>query len=179
VTNPLVGPDGAARVYGPQKGATAEGVEVLDAGLERLAVRTRNLEKASLPGAGAAGGLGFGLVAFFGATLRSGVDLVIDAVRLRERLRGASLCITGEGRLDAQSLAGKTPVGVARACREAGVACVALAGAVELGEADVRAAGFAGAFPIADDSVTIAERVERAVEMLSATAARAVQNSLR
>ena len=85
---------------------------------------------ADVPGPGAAGGLGFGMMAFFGAALRSGAQIVMDATRLRDRLAGADLCITGEGRLDAQSLGGKTAVSVARLCKELNVPCVALAGAV-------------------------------------------------
>src|SRR5205085_222290 len=113
VTNPLFGPNGAARVFGPQKGATAEQVEELDELLRRLAERCGKIAEATTPGAGAAGGLGFAMLAFFGATLRPGFDIVADAVRLRERLRGADLCITGDGRLDAASFAGKAAVSVA------------------------------------------------------------------
>lgn len=179
VTNPLFGPNGAACVYGPQKGADEWMVRTLDAGLERLAVRTRNMEKAKLPGAGAAGGLGFGMVAFFGATLRSGVEIVTEAVGLRDRLRGADLCITGEGRLDRQSLSGKTPVGVARVCGEVGVPCVALAGSLDVGEADVRAAGLSAAYEIADARVSVEERIRRAAELLSDAAERIVRELAR
>ena len=131
VTNPLCGLDGAARVFGPQKGATPAQVERFDAWLDQLARRCGQVDVARLPGAGAAGGLGFAMVAFFGATLRPGADVVIEATRLRDRLRGADLCITGEGRIDRSSLAGKTPVSVAAACREAGVRCLAVGGGVD------------------------------------------------
>ena len=104
VTNPLYGPNGAAPVFGPQKGATPDVVRELDDALRHLAARLGKQAEANTPGAGAAGGLGFGMLAFFGATLRSGFDIVSDATRLRERLAGADLCITGEGRLDASSL---------------------------------------------------------------------------
>jgi len=130
VTNPLYGPSGAAPVFGPQKGATPAQIRQLDDSLRRLAERLGKTREANTPGAGAAGGLGFGMLAFFNATLRSGVDIVLEAVKLRDRLAGADLCITGEGRLDAQSLHGKAPVGVARMCRELGVPCVAIAGSV-------------------------------------------------
>ena len=130
VTNPLFGPNGAAVVYGPQKGASATEVAQLDAALRQLAERTGKLEEAMTPGAGAAGGLGFGLIGFLGATIRSGAELVIEACRLRERLKGADLCITGEGRLDESSLHGKAPVSVARLCKELGVPCVALVGSL-------------------------------------------------
>ena len=130
VTNPLFGLKGAAPVFGPQKGATPQQVAEFDAQLKALAERLGKLKEANTPGAGAAGGLGFGMLAFFGASLRPGVEIVIDAVKLRERLPGADLCITGEGRLDAQSLAGKAPIGVARLCRQVNVPCVAIVGSV-------------------------------------------------
>jgi glycerate kinase len=130
VTNLLYGENGAARVFGPQKGASPKDVEWFDRMLHRLAERTGKVEEATRPGAGAAGGLGFAMTAFFGARMRSGFEVVAEATRLNERLAGADLCITGEGRLDAQSLAGKTCVGVARTCKEVGVRCVALVGSV-------------------------------------------------
>jgi glycerate kinase len=131
VTNPLFGPNGAAKIFGPQKCATPEQVEDLDALLKQLATRCGKLAEAETPGAGAAGGLGFAMLAFFNATLRPGFDIVADAVRLRDRLRDADLCITGEGRLDSQSLGGKAAVGVARMCREMNVPCIAIVGSVE------------------------------------------------
>jgi len=135
VDNPLFGPLGAAHVYGPQKGATPEIVARLDDGLRRFAEVARrdlNADIAALPGAGAAGGLGAGLVAFCGATLEPGVRIVIETVGLRDRMRGSDLCLTGEGRLDRQTAFGKTPKGVADVARELGVPCVALAGSVAL-----------------------------------------------
>lgn len=130
VDNPLYGPNGAARIFGPQKGATPEQVEELDRLLKHLAERCGKVAEAHSSGAGAAGGLGFAMLAFFGATLRGGFEIVADAVRLRERLRGADLCITGEGRLDESSLGGKTAVSVARLCREMNVPCAAIAGSI-------------------------------------------------
>jgi glycerate kinase len=99
VGNPLLGPDGAAPIFGPQKGATTEQIDLLEAGLTKLVERTGRRDLADHPGAGAAGGLGFGMMAFFGATLRPGIQIVLDAVKLQKRLIGADLCITGEGRL--------------------------------------------------------------------------------
>jgi glycerate kinase len=134
VTNPLTGPDGAAAVYGPQKGATAAQVEQLDAALAHLAEVVEpgpgHRLAAALPGAGAAGGLGYGLVMFAGAQLARGIDLVLDAVDFDRRCRQADLVITGEGRLDGQSIQGKTCIGVAQ--RAAGLATptIALAGTV-------------------------------------------------
>jgi len=130
VTNPLYGPRGAARVFGKQKGATDEQIEQFDLWLAQLARRCGMDEIAERPGAGAAGGLGFGMMAFFGATMRPGSELVITATNLRNRLRGADLCITGEGRFDTTSGGGKVPGGVADICREVSVPCSAICGSI-------------------------------------------------
>lgn len=130
VSNPLCGPNGAARVFGPQKGATPAQVEQFDVWLAQLSRRCGKDETACRPGAGAAGGLGFGMMAFFGASMRPGAEMVIDATGLRERLRGADLCITGEGSLDHSSLGGKAPIRVAQLCRELGVKCYAITGSL-------------------------------------------------
>ena len=134
VENPLLGDEGASAVYGPQKGASPDVVEELDAALSRFADVVEDAVGRSLrrePGAGAAGGLGFGLMAFCGAELRPGVDLALDALEADGVLEGASLVITAEGLIDTQTLAGKVPVGVARRARRHGVAAVAVGGAVE------------------------------------------------
>ncbi|HEY8748312.1 MAG TPA: glycerate kinase [Tepidisphaeraceae bacterium] len=129
VTNPLFGPDGAAEIFGPQKGATPQQVRWLDDALKNLATRTHKLQAALTPGAGAAGGLGFGILAFFNnSSLQSGAKIMIEATHLRARLQGVDLCITGEGRLDAQSLSGKAPIAVAQLCTELGIPCVAIVG---------------------------------------------------
>lgn len=131
VTNPLTGPHGASAVYGPQKGADPEAVRELDAALARLAeVIERDLAKkvAELPGAGAAGGTGAGLVAFLDATLVPGAPLVVEAAGLDAALRGAGLVITGEGRVDEQTAYGKAPGEVARRARAAGVPVILIAG---------------------------------------------------
>jgi glycerate kinase len=145
VDNPLVGPDGAAAVYGPQKGAGPDDVLLLDSALRRYArvlAEDLGLDLAAVPGAGAAGGLGAGAIAFLGASLRPGIELVLELVGFAERLAGADLVVTGEGALDAQSLRGKAPHGVARAAAGEGVPVVALAGVVEVAERELRAAGF-------------------------------------
>ena len=137
VDNPLTGPRGAAHVYGPQKGATPEDVGVLDAGLARLAQllhRDLGIDVDRVPGAGAAGGVAAGARAFLGARLVPGIDLLLDLVDFDGALVGADLVVTGEGSFDAQSLAGKAPVGVARRARAAGVPVVVLAGQVALDE---------------------------------------------
>lgn len=131
VDNPLTGPKGAAAVYGPQKGADPEMVARLDAGLANLAeLIRRELGKdiEHLPGAGAAGGLGGGLVAFLGATLARGIELMIDATRLEDAVRGADLVLTAEGQIDSQTLHGKAPYGVAQVAHRYGVPVIAFAG---------------------------------------------------
>ena len=131
VTNPLLGPTGASAVYGPQKGATREVVKELDAALARLAeVIERDLGKrvAQIPGAGAAGGCGAGLIAFLGATLVPGAPLIVEAAGLDAKLAGADLVITGEGRVDGQSAFGKAPAEVARHAKAAGVPVLLIAG---------------------------------------------------
>jgi glycerate kinase len=170
VTNPLYGPAGAAQTYGPQKGASPLQVAELDRWLQRLAERTGKTAEALTPGAGAAGGLGFAMLAFFGARLCRGIDIVIEATQLRRRLVGADLCITGEGRLDASSLHGKAPLGVARLCREMGIPCFALVGSVEPGVKQSLAADFAHCHCISDGSIST-EHSMRDAKPLLATAA--------
>ena len=121
VSNPLLGPHGATHTFGPQKGATPEQLEILELALARLAevaTQTFARDERDIPGAGAAGGLGFGLLTFCGAVVRSGFDVVAEAVDLRAKIERADLVITGEGKLDRQTLAGKGPAGVARMARE-------------------------------------------------------------
>jgi glycerate 2-kinase len=165
VENPLYGPNGAAMVYGPQKGATAEEVVQMDQIMQRLAERLGKQREANLPGTGAAGGLGFGMMAFFGATLRPGVEIVMDAVDLRGRLYGADWCITGEGKLDRSTLSGKVPAGVARLCREMGVRCIAMGGMAEK-SAEIEEL-FTRVVQIKKATMTEAESVRHARELLS------------
>lgn len=133
IDNPLCGDRGAAHVFAPQKGADPAMVEMLDAGLGHMAkVAENQLGKAvaELPGAGAAGGFGGGAVAFMGATLRAGIEVVLDMVEFEKQLEGCDLVITGEGRMDGQSLGGKVPVGISRRAKSLGVPVVALVGVV-------------------------------------------------
>jgi glycerate kinase len=167
VGNPLLGPDGAAPIFGPQKGATTEQIDLLEAGLTKLVERTGRRDLADHPGAGAAGGLGFGMMAFFGATLRPGIQIVLDAVKLQKRLIGADLCITGEGRLDSQSLAGKTAIGVARLCKEMYVPCVALAGSIGESIDAVVEEGITAHFAITRGPETLESSMSRASELLA------------
>jgi len=149
VDNPLTGPRGASVVYGPQKGATSEGVLLLDRALGHLAAviyRDLGLDVRDVAGGGAAGGLGAGMVAFLGAHLRPGVDLVMDTVGLGHRLARADLVVTGEGALDQQSLDGKVPVGVIGAARASGVPVIVLCGRAEARLLDVPVFDLVGRF---------------------------------
>ena len=133
VTIPLCGSKGAAAVFGPQKGATPAMVKKLDANLKHFAdLIHKDLKKRvrDLPGAGAAGGLGAGLLAFTGAKMKSGIDLVINLTGLSRHIKGADLVITGEGRVDFQTAFGKTPAGVAKAAKKFGVPCIAIGGSL-------------------------------------------------
>jgi glycerate kinase len=153
VDNPLVGPDGAAHVFGPQKGAGPDDVLLLDSALRRYArvlAADLGIDLADTPGAGAAGGLGAGAIAFLGAGIRSGIELVLELVGFDREVATADLVVTGEGKLDAQSLRGKAPVGVARAATAHGVPVVALAGVVEVPDRELRAAGFEEAHALAE-----------------------------
>ena len=131
VRNPLLGSVGATRMFGPQKGASAEQIETIELALGRLAdvvTREFGLELRDMPGSGAAGGLGFGLMAFCGAEVRSGFDVVAEQIGLEAAVRKADIVITGEGRLDAQTLQGKGPAGVARLARACGKRVYAIVG---------------------------------------------------
>ncbi|WP_344197024.1 glycerate kinase [Aeromicrobium alkaliterrae] len=169
VTNPLTGPRGAAAVFGPQKGADPDQVRELDAGLARLArvlAHETVVDHDDRPGAGAAGGLAAPLVALFGAELEPGWEVVADAVGARELLANADLVLTGEGRLDTQSLAGKVVSGV-RAMTPASVPVVALCGEVAVDDATLSAAGITLALSIARGPETLDELTAGAAERLA------------
>lgn len=169
VDNPLCGERGASAVYGPQKGATPAAVAELDAALGHYAeVIRRDLGRdiRDLPGAGAAGGLGGGLVAFCGAELVRGIDLVLDAVEFDARLVDCDLVITGEGRLDASTLHGKTVVGVARRAAAAGVPVIAVAGGVVGDAAAFHQVGLSATVPLPSGPMTLAEALARGLELL-------------
>jgi glycerate kinase len=176
VTNPLTGPCGAAAVYGPQKGAGPAEIAQLDAGLARLAdVAAAGLGRdlRDEPGAGAAGGLGFALMAFLGAEMRRGAPLVLEAVRFDDALQGADLVLTGEGSLDAQTLSfGKTVACVADRARARGVPVLALAGSLGDDLGDFRAAGIASVASIVPRPMPLEEAMARAAELLRWAAAR-------
>ncbi|WP_405134261.1 glycerate kinase [Nocardia sp. NBC_01388] len=149
VDNPLLGPTGAAAVYAPQKGAGPAEITTLEAALSIWA-QLIGPEWAGKPGAGAAGGTGFGAMAVLGAVPRSGIDVVLDLVDFPAHLTGADLIVTGEGSLDLQSLHGKAPTGVATVARRAGIPVVAVSGRLQLTPDQLHAAGFAAAYALTD-----------------------------
>jgi len=174
VDTPLHGEHGAARVFGPQKGAAPDAVERLDAGLaalERLFAEQCGVELGGVPRAGAAGGAAGGMAAMLGARLEPGAHLVLDAVGLDDLLAGADLCVTGEGSLDHQTLSGKGPAAVAKRARSAGVPCVALCGALRLGPGQVRDADFAAAFAVGRGIRTLEEALVQTERDLAAAGA--------
>lgn len=176
VSNPLTGPEGAAAVFGPQKGASPAQVEQLDRLLARLAqVAEHTATHAAAAGAGAAGGLGYALLAFLGATMRTGIDLVTDTVGLGGTVAGADLVITGEGSVDAQTLSGKTPAGVAQVAARAGVPCVVVAGRVAP-DADVLLEhGVAALMPMVHEAARLEELLARGAENLERATATVVR----
>jgi len=178
VNNPLCGPRGAARVFGPQKGASPAMVLKLDVNLRRFGTRVRRelgVDIVNLPGAGAAGGLGGGLVAFAHAKLRSGVDIVLEAVDLDRQLRGADLVFTGEGRVDFQTAFGKTPAGVAKAARRRGVPVIAIGGGLADDARGVFSHGIDALQGAIARDLPLAEALARAPEFIADAAERAMR----
>ncbi len=171
VDNPLLGIHGASAVFGPQKGADPDQVQRLDAALAAFADRV-DPDKGTrdVPGAGAAGGLGFALL-LLGGTVESGISRVLDSVRLAERLDGADLVITGEGSFDSQSLRGKLPHGVAQVASGHGVPCIVTAGAVKVGRAEAAEAGITETYSLVESSGSVEAAMNRSAEELRALAA--------
>jgi glycerate 2-kinase len=175
VDSPLLGPQGAAAVFAPQKGATGAQVELMERGLARWAQMVTGVvgrDWSTVPGAGAAGGTGFAALALLGATVRPGIEVVLDLVAFDDQVAGADLVITGEGSLDAQSLAGKAPVGVARAAAAYGIPVVAVAGRRRLDDDALHRAGIAAAYPLSDLEPDPAQSIARAAELLEVTGTR-------
>ena len=170
VTNPLYGNNGAAHVYAAQKGASADQIEQLDAGLRHLAAVTADFvgrDHSSHAGAGAAGGLGFGLLAFCSADMRSGIDIVLEAAQFERKIEGADLILTGEGTVDAQTLNGKTVAGACRLARAHNVPIIAVGGAVQLTGAQMDELGLISAFPLADGPRALEFCVDNAATLLA------------
>lgn len=176
VDNPLLGPEGASRVYAPQKGASPDDVDRLEEGMRHLAkVVKRELGKEmdSLPGGGAAGGLGAGLFAFAGGSLKPGADVVLELLDVAHAVEGVDLVITGEGCLDGQTLSGKLPARVAALAQEKGVACVALAGLVEGDEKLFFEAGFTRLYALCAKGESREESMKEARQRITDAAERA------
>lgn len=169
VANVLCGPEGAAVVYGPQKGASAAVVEQLDQGLANFGkvIGTELMKSvADVPGAGAAGGLGAGLMAFLNAKLTSGIELMLEATALRERIQGAMLVITGEGRIDRQTAMGKAISGVGKMAQEAGVPVIALTGSLDGQYQTVYETGVTAAVPIVNGPMSQDTAIMEATELI-------------
>ncbi|MCW3094669.1 MAG: glycerate kinase [Chthonomonadaceae bacterium] len=179
VDNPLCGPDGAAAIYGPQKGATPKQVQELDAALAHYADvlhHTFGSSVAEVPGAGAAGGLGAGLMAFCGARLQSGAEMVLDVTGFDALLADCDLVLTGEGRIDGQTARGKVIAGVARRAKAAGVPVVALAGSVAEGaEALLRPEGLNAALSIVNGPLSVEEAMQAGYGLLGEAAERTMR----
>ena len=182
VDNPLTGPSGAAAVYGPQKGAGPETVALLDRELGRwadLVAAATGRDLRELPGAGAAGGLGFGAAALLGAEVRSGVELLLELSGFPEAVAGADLVIVGEGSLDEQSLRGKGPLGAAALAARGGTTVVAVAGRCTVDPDRLRAHGVDAVYPLTDLEPDPARSMARAPELLETTAERIAADRLR
>ncbi len=178
VNNPLCGPLGAAAVYGPQKGATAEMVDLLDSALRRFAeIVERDLEVdlIHMAGAGAAGGAGGGLVALLDARLEPGAALVCDALHLEEHLHGADLVIVGEGRMDAQTVYNKAPIVVAQRARKLGLPVIAVAGSLGEGHQTVLEHGINEVESATPPELPLDEAMQRAGELVAAAVERVVR----
>jgi glycerate kinase len=172
----LTGPRGAAALFGPQKGATAQVVAELDAALERYAAvarATTGRDAASTPGSGAAGGLAAGFLYFTPARLRPGVEVVLEAMGFDRLVRGASLVVTGEGRTDAQTALGKAPAGVAAVARRLGVPVLCIAGALGEGAGELLSLGVDALECAVPEPMSLEECMARAEELLEAAAERA------
>ncbi len=172
VDNPLTGPRGASAIFGPQKGATPELVELLDQNLSHFAdVAERTLGKSfrDIEGAGAAGGLGASLLAFLNADLKRGIRIVLDAVNFEEVVKDADLVITGEGRIDGQTVYGKTPIGVAKAAKKYGVPVIGIAGSLSLDSEVVHEHGIDALFSIVPGITTLPDAFENAAHYMERT----------
>ncbi|UBR51185.1 glycerate kinase [Halomonas sp. FeN2] len=171
VDNPLLGERGASAVFGPQKGASPEEVEQLDRALGHFADISAHAlgdDYRTLPGAGAAGGMGFAAKAFLNATLKPGIEMIMQQADMASLLARADLVITGEGRLDGQSLAGKTPIGVSRAAKRLRKPVIVLAGSLGDGWQACFDEGVTAAFALADGPMTLADALPRTAELLEA-----------
>lgn len=175
VDNPLLGPSGASAVFGPQKGADAQAVQRLEKGMAhyaQVAAKTLGKDCSNLPGAGAAGGLGFALIAFLGAELSSGVETVLKLLEFDHVIQGADWVITGEGRMDGQSARGKVVSGVMKHCAKAQVPTIAIVGSLGDGYEDLLQQGLTGVVTTVSRCMALEEALSQAEELYSAAAFR-------
>jgi len=178
VSNPLCGERGASAVYGPQKGATPEMVKQLDSNLRHYAEKIKaqlGMDIADIPGSGAAGGLGAGLIVFCGARLKSGIETVLDEVGIDTHLPTADLVITGEGRIDSQSVYGKVPVGVGQRVKKYNKPVLAIVGGIGQGAQAVYEYGVDGIMSIVNNAMPLSEAMERSSELLEDAAERVMR----
>jgi glycerate kinase len=169
VDNPLLGPNGAAAVFGPQKGAQPQDLPTLERGLRHwseLVSQATGRNDTERPGAGAAGGAGYAALALLDAKIRPGIELILDLIDFDAKVVGADLVVTGEGSLDEQSLAGKAPIGVARAAAKAGVPVIAVAGRLQLSQQRLQEAGISAAYPLSDLEPNPARSIANAASLL-------------
>lgn len=174
VANPLIGENGASRVYGPQKGATKEMVEVLDKNLEhygKLLEKYFNKRIIDVPGSGAAGGLGAGLMAFLNAQLKSGIEIIIEALKLEEKIKEADIVISGEGKVDFQTAFGKTISGIAKLCKKHNKPLIVIAGTVEDIE-KLYEIGVSSVFSIMEKPMSLEDAIKNAPTLLEKSAER-------
>ncbi|HHV99952.1 MAG TPA: glycerate kinase [Clostridiaceae bacterium] len=176
VTNPLTGPNGATAVYGPQKGVkTQETFEILEKGMknyEKLIMDTTGMDMSAIPGSGAAGGLGATMVAFFGAVLKPGIETILDFVNFDNRINDVDLVITGEGKIDSQSVFGKVPVGIAERCKQKNVRVVAISGVMGKDASKVYKFGIDSIMTTINSDMCLGEALARAEELLEDAADR-------
>ncbi|MGI1658663.1 MAG: glycerate kinase [Desulfitobacterium sp.] len=168
VDNPLCGPRGASAVYGPQKGADPEMVQYLDQILARfsqIVLKDLGMDLKDVPGAGAAGGLGMGLLAFTGAKLKTGIEAVLDTVDFDNKLQVADLVITGEGRIDGQSIYGKVPMGVAKRAHRSGKPTLAIVGSIGAGSEELYNHGLSSIITIVNGPMSLEESMEKAFDL--------------
>ena len=178
VQNPLLGPTGATRTYGPQKGADTEAVEILENNMTHIITKIEKLVSKTIrdiPGTGAAGGIGSSLIAFTDAQLQSGIDIVLRYSRFAERAAGADLIFTGEGRIDGQTIYGKTIAGVASAAQQLTIPVIALAGAIGPDAHKVLDIGVSAYLPITSGPITLAQAILNAHDNLANTAEQVIR----
>ncbi|HEX3015235.1 MAG TPA: glycerate kinase [Desulfobacteria bacterium] len=178
VENPLTGPTGAAAIFAPQKGATPEMVTELDAALDNLARVIRldlGRDVVNIPGAGAAGGLGAGLLGFLGAELQSGFTILADILQLEPRIAASTLVVTGEGNIDKSTVFGKVPTGIARIAKGYGVPVIAIGGGLGVGAEELYAHGLSGIYPSTCRPMSLDEAMHESARLVTAAARNALE----